>query len=39
MVTLKRQDGLWVALCGDVVVFRSLERSTVMRFIEQWNEE
>jgi len=37
MLTIQKRGALYVALCGKVVVFSSLERANVLAFISNWN--
>ena len=38
MLTLKRDGALWLAMCGKMIVFRSLDKANVIRFMTRWNE-
>lgn len=37
MLTLKRDGALWYAMCGKMIVFRSLDKANVLHFISRWN--
>jgi len=39
MLKIEKRGALYVALCGETVVFSSLVRSTVLNFIERWNND
>ena len=38
MLTLKKEGCLFMAMCGKVVVFRSLDKANVLHFMALWND-
>lgn len=37
VLTIKKEGPMYLAMCGKVVVFRSLDKANVLHYVQRWN--